>query len=217
MKNISTRIKRKRKELGYSQESLGVAIGVKAQAVSAWERDVAKPLGDKLNKLSEILGVSTSWLLNGESNENCNELSGRSRCDSELVPIFFSVEASAGGGVENRDKSSNDFFPIPVDILKSQNNKADIFCIKAKGNSMEPVIRDGAILAINPARKEVIDGRVYVINCRGSLRVKVLKQTVKGLIVVSYNSQYETEFVEWDDVDNFEIVGEVFWYSSFLY
>lgn len=38
----------------------------KHNAVSNWENGLAKPSADDLEKLSEILGTSTDWLLKGE-------------------------------------------------------------------------------------------------------------------------------------------------------
>lgn len=58
-----------RKQMGFTQESLGEQIGVSRQAVSKWESDLTFPETDKLILLSKLFNVSIDYLLNIK-NEN---------------------------------------------------------------------------------------------------------------------------------------------------
>lgn len=60
---IGSRIAKKRKELGLSQEGLGEQLGVSRQSVYRWEKDSAVPELEKLVALSHLFGVSVGWLL----------------------------------------------------------------------------------------------------------------------------------------------------------
>lgn len=58
-------IKKKRKEIGLTQTELGDKLGVSDKAISKWETGNSLPDIGILKSLSDILGISTSELLNG--------------------------------------------------------------------------------------------------------------------------------------------------------
>ena len=61
--NIGMNIHRLREERGFTQEKLAEQLNVSFQAVSAWEREEYKPDLDNLIKLTEILDVSLSAIV----------------------------------------------------------------------------------------------------------------------------------------------------------
>lgn len=216
MNDISIRIKKKRKLLGLTQAQLAKALDVRPQAVSGWERGLSSPKGKQLSSLSGVFNVTKAWILYGTDELTNSE---NSVCDLIVkVPLYEHVKAGAGNGFENHSELTKEIYPVPTEIIENQENKESIFCIKANGNSMEPAFYDGAILAVNGSRKDIVDGRIYVFRINSRLRVKAIKETHSGLVLISYNSDYADEVINWKDVENevVEIVGEVFWFSSKL-
>ena len=69
MDTIGTRIARRRKELGKTQEDLAVKLGVSAQAVSKWENDASCPDITLLPQLVKVLDITTDELLTGKASE----------------------------------------------------------------------------------------------------------------------------------------------------
>lgn len=63
-------IKKKRKEIGLTQIELGDKLGVSDKAISKWETGNSLPDIGILKSLSDILGISTSELLNGREDNN---------------------------------------------------------------------------------------------------------------------------------------------------
>jgi transcriptional regulator with XRE-family HTH domain len=59
-----------RKQKGLSQRELGKLIGVDHSHISKWETGSINPGADNLLKLSEVLGVSTSALLDNSGHSN---------------------------------------------------------------------------------------------------------------------------------------------------
>jgi transcriptional regulator with XRE-family HTH domain len=55
-----------RKEKKLTQKELAEELGVTDKAVSKWERGLSYPDISLLSKLSHVLGVTTSELLNGQ-------------------------------------------------------------------------------------------------------------------------------------------------------
>ena len=60
---IAERLAKRRREAGYSQESLAEKLGVSRQAVSKWERSESSPDTDNLIALAQLYGVSIDDLL----------------------------------------------------------------------------------------------------------------------------------------------------------
>lgn len=58
-----------RKKNGWSQEQLAEQLGISRQSVSKWESGVSIPDLDKIVKISNLLGVSTDYLLKDEVEE----------------------------------------------------------------------------------------------------------------------------------------------------
>lgn len=68
---FAQRLRKTRKEKGFSQEQLAERLEVSRQAVSKWESELAYPEAEKLIALSQVLEVSTDYLLKGE--EACHQ------------------------------------------------------------------------------------------------------------------------------------------------
>ena len=69
MDTIGTRIARRRKELGMTQEEMSAKLGVSAQAVSKWETDASCPDISLLPNLVKTLNITTDALLTGKTSK----------------------------------------------------------------------------------------------------------------------------------------------------
>lgn len=61
------RIRAARQAAGMTQEMLATAVGVSRSAVAQWETDRAGQVGANLARVAAALGVSTGYLLSGDS------------------------------------------------------------------------------------------------------------------------------------------------------
>jgi len=64
---IGSRIKQARSEAGMTQKGLAEKAKCEQSTVAHWESERNLPSTEKLKSLADILGVSASWLLSGES------------------------------------------------------------------------------------------------------------------------------------------------------
>lgn len=55
-----------REAAGLTQRTLASRLGVKPSVIEGWENDTKEPRANRLQMLSGILGVSLTWLLNGD-------------------------------------------------------------------------------------------------------------------------------------------------------
>ena len=78
LKNIGKRISERRKRMGLTQEQLAEQMEVSIQMVSNLERGIKAIRIDNLIRLSQILGVSTDYILTGQRTDNdVNALAGQ--------------------------------------------------------------------------------------------------------------------------------------------
>ena len=87
---IGKKIKRRRKELGMSQEDVAQKVYLTRQAVSKWERGKSIPETDNILRLSELFGVSTEYLLYDESESDKDILA------VQTIEVESNVEKSEG-------------------------------------------------------------------------------------------------------------------------
>ena len=81
-----------RKEKGLTQSELGEMVGVGDRAVSKWERGITFPNVAIINELSEILGISSNELLDGEIySDDTNSKNKKSRFNKKylFVPLIL--------------------------------------------------------------------------------------------------------------------------------
>ncbi|KAB7728159.1 helix-turn-helix domain-containing protein [Rudanella paleaurantiibacter] len=154
------KIKELRRKKGITQEKLGVEIGVSGAAVSDYERGKSQPDLEKLLSLARIFEVSVEELI-GESPMITNDEPGvyvqgniRSVKNniSELytqIP-FISVRAQAGVSKITHEYCDlrwvEETYPVflPITVINQ-----DSVAIEIEGDSMEPTIRDRAIVLAN--------------------------------------------------------------------
>jgi len=63
MQTLGEKIRRCRKAKGFSQQKLAGELGIQYQSVQDWERGKTRPSLDKVVRLCEIFGVTSTWLL----------------------------------------------------------------------------------------------------------------------------------------------------------
>lgn len=138
--------------------------------------------------------------------------------DETEVPFLREVELAAGSGKYAIEESHvKTKLRFGKSTLRNKGiNPQNIVCVTVKGNSMEPVILDGATVGVDTNSQAIVDGKIYAIAIDGELlRVKLLYRLPNGQVRIrSYNrDEYEDEIYDLQDI---KVIGRVFWYSVLL-
>lgn len=138
--------------------------------------------------------------------------------DETEVPFLREVELAAGSGKYAIEESfTGTKLRFGKSTLRNRGiDPSNIVCVTVKGNSMEPIILDGATVGVDTANTTIVDGKVYAVAIDGELlRVKLLYRLPNGQVRIrSYNrEEYEDEIYNKEDI---KIIGRVFWYSVLL-
>lgn len=200
---------------------------------------IVDPSDKHISKIAEYFAVSTDQL-RGRADVAPAANSGRDELHSELkdislwdddtpvdddevsVPFLREVELAAGSGrfvIEESERSSLRFGKRSLRHNGVQFDQAK--CVTVRGNSMLPVLRDGATVGVNAGKcgiGDIVDGDLYAINHNGQLRVKQLYRLPTGIRLRSFNrDEHPDEDYTFQEIQEEQIVilGHVFWWGMY--
>ncbi|MBV2160223.1 LexA family transcriptional regulator [Achromobacter denitrificans] len=139
----------------------------------------------------------------------------------EKVAELADVRLAAGEGIENHNEDQTGMIQFRRSFLRAvgaEGGKARV--VYAKGNSMEPIIRDGAALLVVPNEgltlSDIAAGGVYAINYDGKMLVKtVAKDKLTGRWVArSFNQAYHD--IPLENGTPVRVLGQVVWVGARL-
>lgn len=144
------------------------------------------------------------------------------RDDEVEVPFLREVELAAGSGRFVIQEDAGESLRFKKKNLRENNVQfGHAKCVTVRGNSMMPVLRDGATVGVDlgkTALGDVIDGDLYAINHNGQLRVKQLFRLPQGIRLRSFNREdhpdEEYSFMQMQD-EQIAILGHVFWWGMY--
>lgn len=237
---IGQRVRRARNHAGLTQAKLAKAVGLRQATISELEKGESRSSA-YLVHIAKACGVSAHWLATGEGDMlgKVTELRPSYRPEKDEVeffghldpwdsdtpldpeevelPLFREVEIAAGTGrtevVENHGAKLR--FARST-LRRAGVTKEHAACAYVSGDSMEPVLPDGTTVGVNTADTRVVDGKLYVIDHDGLLRVKQLHRLPGGgLRIRSFNqAEFPDEDLGPEWPERVRIKGKVFWSST---
>lgn len=219
---------------GWSSSELSRRAGVPQPTVHRIGGGASRsPRHETVAKLAKALGVSEEWLWTGRDTSHVDTrdlMSDISLWDDKTpldddevsVPFLREVELAAGSGRFGIEESTTASLRFGKRSLRHNGVQAEhARCVIVRGNSMLPVLRDGATVAVNTAKtsiSEIVDGDLYAINQNGQLRVKQVYRLPSGLRFRSFNRDEhpdeEYSFRQIQD-EQIAILGHVFWWGMY--
>lgn len=228
-----------------SQASLARACRISAPSVNDWISGKTKSIeGANLLHAAAHLKVLPLWLATGKGpireigGGDANELEQSGDAEAVMIgdlspwddstpldddevelPLYKEVELAAGSGRTAVQEMPGRKLRFSYATLRAAGvDPAAAVCAQLKGNSMEPLIMNGATVGIDKATTRVVDGEIYALEHDGMLRVKYLYRLPGGgLRLRSFNhdeypdEEYTPEEMQAKSID---IIGWVFWWST---
>lgn len=221
-----------------SKKRIAELCGVSPSAISQWLSSQTKaPTAANLLKLARATRVSYEWLVEGKGGmldshtvSSDKELQANAQMAGDVrpvesgepltsgevaVPFFREVELSAGSGSFDVQEVRDEFMRIPLQELKEAGVDPDhAACVTISGDSMEPVLPDGATVAVNRSVTRIKDGEIYAIEHGGLLRVKRLYRLPHGRVSLrSFNSgNNPDEDLSPQESKDLRVIGHCFWW-----
>ena len=201
---FADRLKRLRKEHGYTQESLAAVIGVERSSVGKYEgKSGVIPSNDVLARIADLFGVSIDYLL---ERENRNQISPANQTfppnilpvQRRKIPILGNV---AAGEPIFADEEHEEY------VIEDDANDCD-FALRIAGDSMEPLLHDGDIVYVRQ-QDDVNDGEIGVVLIDDSATLKHIFHIPNGVQLVSENAtKYPPMVFTYPDCDAIRRLGK---------
>ena len=177
-----------------------------------------RPVGDRTaRKIESSFELPRGWMDSIHASNDKVESSKEFIFQEKYVLIpRYEARISLGAGCHNGDHVEiSKTHAFRKDWIKKNNWREEDLCVvEASGHSMEPQIRDGDMLLVNTADKEVQSGKVYVLLFPGEgIRAKRIHRMADGRIRVSSDNpdkaQYPDEYYSPGEAAHLNIVGKV--------
>lgn len=204
--NTADIIKKRREELGLSQEELAEKLGYKSRSsINKIELGLSDIPFAKIPSFAKALDIKPEVLMGWteektqpKKQEESNVAHIYAESDFMMIPLYSSI--SAGYGTEE----SEFIEMIAVPGLKPNGNT--YFAVKVRGHSMEPKIPDGSTIII---KKDIAidNGEIGAFNLNDENLVKQKKFIKDKLILHSFNLAFDDKVV--NEFDDFREYGKV--------
>lgn len=211
-----------------SAEKLAKATGMSSRIIGKYLIGASLPGMESLVAIAKAAGVRVDWLATGEGPKwRDQEGNGQVEApaldyrqtpemlDAEefvLVPRY-DVKASTGHGALVHSEQIVDHLAFRRNWVRGMGLQADhLALITAKGDSMEPTIRQGYLLLVDLRQSQVKDDAIYVLRMDNILVAKRLQKLFTGEVkVISDNHAYDEQLVPAEKIDKLNIIGRVVW------
>lgn len=203
-----------------SQKQLAEALRVHINTVGKFERNDAVPDALMLIEIGRATRCSPAWLLMGDGYEKRAGLispggalqPSLESADLVLVPSY-GVEASAGNGSPVSDEQVIGRFAFKRSWLERKGlNAQQLAVVTARGDSMEPTVRDGDILLIDRNVARISADGIYLIERDNELYCKRLQRLFDGgVTIMSDNPRYEPQQLPGEAAGALNVTGRVIW------
>lgn len=178
---LSENIKRLRRENKLTQKRLAQILDVAPSAVSAWEIGRNQPLVSKVNQMAQLFGVKVSDLLGDDYTGN----NPTPIVQTRQIPVLGEI---ACGDPILAEENIEDYITAPVNFIPS----GTLFYLKAKGNSMNPTIKNGDLVLVRQ-QPDVEDGEIAAVLMleTNEATLKRVKRSGGVVILLPDNKDYE--------------------------
>ena len=153
--SIAENIKRIRTEHGLSQAELGKIAGVSDKAVSTWELGIKTPRMGAVEKMSNYFGIAKSAIVDDVQSSSATSAvppGFQPMPEMDMVPLVGRI---ACGTPITAEQNVERIVCVPSKWRST-------FTLTCKGDSMEPRIHDGDLVAIRK-QPEVENGEIAAV------------------------------------------------------
>lgn len=132
----------------------------------------------------------------------------RNLIEDDFVEMPVRAKASAGNGYINFEDT------LYTKLIRRGNFCQDCYLIEVAGNSMEPLLADGALVIVDPHQTEYIANKIYVVKVGEETFVKrvLIKEEAQVMILKSINTDYDDVYIAGKELENVKLLGRAIKY-----
>lgn len=196
--NMGTIIKKRREQLGISQEQLANILGYKSRSsINKIELNHTDLPQSKIVALAKALSVTPAYLMGWEDIEQ--PIPKSNGYPTVRIPVLGDVAAGVPILAQQDIVGYED---IPADMAKT----GEYFGLKIKGDSMEPKIHDNDIVIVK-SMSDAENNDIVIAMINNEATCKRLHKYSNSVVLTAINSDYKP--IEVTPDENIQILGKV--------
>ena len=207
MDTLKITVKKLRESRGLTQiqlaEKAHVGSGTIGEIESGKRRCTIKTL-DKIARALELTTEEKNRLDNAFMGRKILPISNtRPLTEDDFIEMPVRAKASAGNGYINFEET------LYTKLIRRGSFCQDCYLIEVAGNSMEPLIADGAFVIVDPHQTEYIANKIYVVKIGEETFVKriLIKEEAQVMILKSINPDYDDVYIAGKELENVKLLG----------
>lgn len=184
-------------------------LEISTTQLDAYASGRSEPSRVRLVRMAEAAEVDLLWFATGAGEPDA-KASGFAQ-----VPIL-DVRLAAGSASFAKGAVRIGHMPFDAELLRSigRSHHDGLVVVTSEGDSMEPLIADGARVLIDTKDTRLREG-IFAFRLGDELRIKRLQRKgIDGVEVLSENPRYEPELLTGPDLEHFAILGRALWCAT---
>lgn len=166
-------------------------------------------------RIAKALGLSVAELLDQSEQSTVPESVGSRTSDDSIEVRLLDVVASAGPGMESPHAADPPLKSLPFSrrlLAELGVSWANARFLPSRGDSMEPNIKENAIVLVDTTYDRAKDDGVYVLVVGNDVRIKRVGHSWDGKIeLISDNPLYPNDKLSVSEAETLRIAGKVVW------
>lgn len=199
---------------GMNLKEFSERVGVNYRTLQHYLAGERKVGVEFLERLSEQMGISASWLLTGIGDQMLTEGDNPQSASDNFIQIKrHPIEVSAGNGADgdvDADTGTGHYAYNKKWLERRGLKPSALSVISVRGDSMEPEINDKDLVLLDHTDTSPKDGHIYVVRYSDDIFVKRI-QVLPGdqVQLASRNPAYPPIVIQHPEADGVEIIGRV--------
>lgn len=205
---LAENIRKFRTDADLTQAKLADLVGVTRATVTQWETGWSQPRMGAVEKLSEVLGVSMSELVDDSNIKRVPGAITPTDPRKAYLPLLGKVHA----GDAQEPQVFDERISLPYEVWERHR---DGYFLQVEGQCMSKIYPEGSYILIDPMQRPT-NGSIAVVSIDGA--DYVMRRLYKGSSVLvlspdSWEAGYEDIVIAGDD-HTVEFVGSVVWFQA---
>lgn len=205
---LAENIRKFRTDADLTQAKLADLVGVTRATVTQWETGWSQPRIGAVEKLSEVLGVSMSELVDDSNIKRVPGAITPTEPRKAYLPLLGKVHA----GDAQEPQVLDERISLPYEVWERHR---DGYFLQVEGQCMSKIYPEGSYILIDPMQRPT-NGSIAVVSIDGA--DYVMRRLYKGSSVLvlspdSWEAGYEDIVIARDD-HTVELVGSVVWFQA---
>lgn len=128
---------------------------------------------------------------------------GKKIAEEDFIEMPVKAKASAGNGYINFEDT------VYTRLIRKGAFSQECYLIEVTGNSMEPLIQDGALVVVDPHQIDYVANKIYVVKVGEETFIKrvLIKEEAQVMILKSVNTDYDDVYIAGKELENVKLLG----------